>query len=362
MTTTEAKTPKLTISEAKTRLDTVINKSRVHFYKPFQIAEILRHNRLGSLNDLQDLETYRSASKKWRDLVSAKLVGRVSTSSAKYQDDVFNATGCPPAALVVLGDVNRASNGAVEAYIYRMFEAKVSTIGAILATTRIATPQTFDLRGLILTFERKPGLKRSIDKVFEITVYALFSTIVRALNLRVKVSIDQKDPILLKQFEGFLAKVVGIEAGCTSVEMPASLFRLGSTNAADRGLDMIANFGPAVQVKHLTLDADAIADICDGITASKIVIVCKDHEVDTVESLMSQVGMRERLQGIVTFSDLLNWYNICFQQYPESLGQSLLKDFIREFSEEFPSIEGLGEFLSTNGYDNIKLTAPWLVV
>lgn len=45
----------------------------------------------------------------------------------------------------------------------------------------------------------------------------------------------------------------------------ASLFRLGSTNAADRGLDMVANFEPAIQVKHLTLDADAIADICDGL-------------------------------------------------------------------------------------------------
>ena len=32
-------------------------------------------------------------------------------------------------------------------------------------------------------------------------------------------------------------------------------------NAADRGLDMWANFGPAIQVKHLTLDESAVREI-----------------------------------------------------------------------------------------------------
>jgi hypothetical protein len=31
-------------------------------------------------------------------------------------------------------------------------------------------------------------------------------------------------------------------------------------------------------VKHLTLDSDAIGDICDGITADRIVIVCKESD------------------------------------------------------------------------------------
>ena len=48
---------------AKQALDTLIAKSRVHLYKPIQIAEILYHSRtaqeLGII--LDDLETYRCA-------------------------------------------------------------------------------------------------------------------------------------------------------------------------------------------------------------------------------------------------------------------------------------------------------------
>ena len=70
---------------AKKSLDTVINKGRVHLYKPIQIAEILHWDRTAGGIDLEDLETYRTASRKWRNSVSLKLVGRISTSSARYQ-------------------------------------------------------------------------------------------------------------------------------------------------------------------------------------------------------------------------------------------------------------------------------------
>ena len=44
----------------KDHLDTVIRKARVHFYKPIQIAEILRRDRIEGDIDLSDLETYRT--------------------------------------------------------------------------------------------------------------------------------------------------------------------------------------------------------------------------------------------------------------------------------------------------------------
>ena len=43
---------------AKDQLDTVIRKARVHFYKPIQIAEILRRDRIEKDIDLGDLDTY----------------------------------------------------------------------------------------------------------------------------------------------------------------------------------------------------------------------------------------------------------------------------------------------------------------
>ena len=352
----------MNLKQAKSKLDTVIKKGRVHFYKPFQIAEILRRHRLGELDDLSDLDSYKNPSIQWRNEVSNELVGRSSTSSAQYQHNLFSDNACPPEALEALGNHNKNSKGEVEVYIYKMFESKVSSIGEILSLIRGATPETFDLGKFIETFELKPGLKRSIDKVFEITVYALFSTVVRALRLQVSLVVGNADPNLVNEFSDFLEKVVGLKKGTTSIVLTANLFRLGSTNAADRGLDIVANFGPAIQVKHLTLDADAIADICDGLTADRIVIVCKDPEVTVVDTIIKQLGLSDRLQGLVTFSDLENWYQICLSEpHRKTLGTTLLQDFIREFKNEFPSLDGLKSFMAKRKYESIKLTKNWIV-
>ncbi|HHF1236178.1 TPA: HaeII family restriction endonuclease, partial [Haemophilus influenzae] len=77
------------IQVAKESLDKIIKKARVHLYKPIQIAEILYQDRVNKNINLLDKETYRNISKKWRDVICIRFLGRVSTSSAKYQDDLF---------------------------------------------------------------------------------------------------------------------------------------------------------------------------------------------------------------------------------------------------------------------------------
>ncbi|MBQ7217077.1 MAG: HaeII family restriction endonuclease, partial [Synergistaceae bacterium] len=57
----------MNIDESKQALIKIIDKSRIHFYKPIQIAEILYHDRVYHDVDLSSLETYRTQSKKWRD-------------------------------------------------------------------------------------------------------------------------------------------------------------------------------------------------------------------------------------------------------------------------------------------------------
>ncbi len=73
--------------EAKKALDVLIQKSRVHLYKPIQIAEILYKHRTEKNINLLNLEDYRAKSKKWRDDVCVDLLGRKCTSSAKFQDN-----------------------------------------------------------------------------------------------------------------------------------------------------------------------------------------------------------------------------------------------------------------------------------
>ena len=110
-----------TKEEAKAALDIVIKKSRVHLYKPIQIAEILYRDRVYRDINLLTLEDYRVKSKKWRDEVSILLLGRICTSSARFQDDLFNDNAIPPEVINVLGNENRRTQGAVEAYIYSQF-------------------------------------------------------------------------------------------------------------------------------------------------------------------------------------------------------------------------------------------------
>ncbi len=115
----------------------MITKSRVHLYKPIQIAEILHRDRVCKDINLLDLQSYRNASKKWRDDMSLALLGRVCTSSAKFQDDIFSAM--PPPLLNELGKINRHTNGSVEAYIYSRFTAKHTQLKNALFSTLVDT-------------------------------------------------------------------------------------------------------------------------------------------------------------------------------------------------------------------------------
>lgn len=46
----------ISVEEAKAALDSLIRKSRVHLYKPIQIAEILYHQRMYRDLDLSNLK------------------------------------------------------------------------------------------------------------------------------------------------------------------------------------------------------------------------------------------------------------------------------------------------------------------
>lgn len=348
---------------SKSALDSIIKKSRVHLYKPIQIAEILFRHRTERGWDLKDLESYRNISKRWRDEVSLLLVGRRSTSSQKYQDNIFEGNAMPPELLERLGEMNKRGLGYVEAFIYRSLAARLSSVRAVEAYIKRSTADDFSLKELVSIFQKIPGLRRSIDKMYEILVYALFTTIVRALKAKITLEIYNKDKEILKDFELFIKTVLGIDSKQTRLVVPAALYRVGVTNAADRGLDMWANFGPAIQVKHLTLTLELAEDITEGIAADKIVIVCVDSERKVIEAILKQVGLSERIQGIITIGDLDNWYSLCLsKKYRTNLGANLLKDVEREFEAEFPSSKEIVPFMKSRKYENITLPDDWKIV
>lgn len=342
-------------NDAKKALDTVIKKSRVHLYKPIQVAEILYRVRVHKDIDPLKLEDYRTKSKRWRDDVCRPLLGRVCTSSARFQDDLFNDNAVPPILLNELSKENIRTGGAVEAYIYRRFTNKHDQLADALLYCLDATKETFDVKHFIDSFWNEPGLKRSLDKIYEIIVYALFSTLVDALSLKVEVSVDESHFDILSEFEDFTKKVMCLDFSNPTHIQDARVYRVGVTNAADRGLDMYSNWGPAIQIKHLSLDVSLAENIVGSVSSDRVVIVCKDAERDIIVSLLTQIGWRSHIQSIVTETDLINWYEKALRgKYSDLIGDDLIKCLGDEIVEEFPSVDDVPDILKDRHYENIS--------
>ena len=319
-------------NEAKKALDAVIRKSRVHLYKPIQIAEILYRDRTRQDINLLNLEDYRTKSKKWRDDVCQVLLGRVCTSSAKFQDDLFNDTAIPPVLVNELGKENRRTNGAVEAYIYRRFTNKHS--------------QLSDALNYCLEAKKED---------YEIIVYALFSTLVETLKLQVEVSVDSENFEILAEFKDFAKMIMCIDFSNPSYIQDAKVYRVGVTNAADRGLDMYSNWGPAIQIKHLSLDVELAENIVNSVSSDRVVIVCKDAERAIIVSLLTQIGWRSHIQSIVTENNLIEWYEKALRgKYADIMGDKLLWCLCEEIAEEFPSVDTVPDILKNRHYEKIS--------
>lgn len=347
----------MTNIEAKEALDNIIRKARVHLYKPIQIAEILHRDRVEGDIDLQNLISYRNLSRKWRDTISNKFLGRSSTSSMRYQDDLFNENAIPPKVLVVLAAENKDKNGIVEAYIYDQFRKRFNQMSEGLKYCDSHDVENFQLTEFIELFRNEPGLKRSIDKIYEIVVYSLFSAITEAIQVSITISYDGSKKDLLKEFSEFTLKVLSLNENENHITFPAKLYRVGVTNAADRGLDMYANFGLAIQIKHLSLTEDMAEGIVHSITSDRIVIVCKDSEQGIITSILTQIGWRSRIQSIITEQELVSWYEKALRgKYSKNIGVSLLGYIASEIEVEFPitNSEEFDEFVSQRKYSGYK--------
>lgn len=341
------------LSKALKALNEIISKSRVHLYKPIQIAEILHRHRTTDEVDLGDLSTYRTKSKKWRDIISMELVGRVSTSSSRYQDNLFDANAMPVSLLSTLGEYNDKTNGGVEAYIYSRFVEKYKHLNSALFYVESHTKKDFQLSEFLEIFWADKGLRRSIDKVYEVIVYALFSALIDALGVKVTISIDSSHKDILSYFEDFASSVVGLTSAEQTVSLLAKVHRVGVTNAADRGLDMWADFGMAIQIKHLSLTEELAENIVNSISSDRIVVVCKDAEEKIIISLLTQIGWKSRIQSIITEKKLIQWYDKALRgEYHSLIGDNVLSIIKDELSIEFPSTEKekLNKFICERGY------------
>jgi HaeII restriction endonuclease len=344
------------LTEAKSNLDTIIGRCRSLLYKPIQIAEVLYHHRVLQDVNIEDIKTYQNPSKAWRDSVTKALVGNTCSSSDIFQKSLFDKE-MPAQVLKTLADENNSKDGIVEAYIYRQVFKKLSQLDRALKYCENHDTSDFNVKELIDLFEKEPDLKRSIDKVYEIVVYALFSVLAKATELSINLTFRQEKIDLLTEFSEFTKMIVGFELGKNCSSIPIRLYRSGVANASDRGLDIYANFGMVIQIKHISLSEQQAQGIVGAITADRIVIVCKKCDKNVILSLLGQLGWSYRIQSIVTEDHLIKWYEKALRgSFSLDIGNNILISLKEEIVAEFPaSGKDISlEFNNNRGYTSLR--------
>lgn len=133
-----------TLRDAKARLDEIIKKGRVDLYKPIQIAEVLNRSRLTPGLDVTNLQSYQNLSTHWRDNITTRFTGKKSTSSARYQHDVWSATAMPPDYLSVLDRENKLTGGQLSDIFMGFISLGNKRLVKLLITSKIPRHANFN--------------------------------------------------------------------------------------------------------------------------------------------------------------------------------------------------------------------------
>jgi type II restriction enzyme len=333
------------IKQAKEKLDHVIAIGRVEMYKPIQVAETLRMAITSKEINLSDVESYRTKSRRWRDNVTDALFSKNSTSSARFQDDLWNPSAVPPEAMVALGNAN-STNHVVEAYIYSFIVEKNQELVTARSTVSNLNSKR-QIENLLAAFD-VPTLKSSADRLYEILATAVFKTELSQTSYTI--SIDGPKPTNHQNSIDALVDLV------FHFPMPLEVDRLGHTNAADAGLDIWTNFGVAVNVKRLPLNVALLDKIVKDTPIGSLHIVCLKVEPAALAKLgqLKKAGLNI---SVTTLKDLLNSV--------ETLtgNKTSLKLFVdiltKSFDQEFPMAKTLGDFIKSRDYFSTPLTGLW---
>jgi len=354
--------PNPALVDAKQRLDTLIARAHDQFLMPITIAEVLRKINEGAAG-LDDIGHIKKKSTAWCGAVKQRLFRRYLSQNASYKDKLYSGH-MPVSAIEALSSENRRTSGIVEAYVYARLRQTVDALGDIRETLVRAAINEFSLAGFLTAFDSNPKLKRNVAQAYEIVVHALFNTIATRVRAQVTVSISTDDAAIIADFQDFCQLLLDVDAAKPTVTVQARLYRVGGANSRDGGVDLWANFGPAIQVKHIALNVQNAPPIVDSVSAEQVVIVCKDADKNAIQAVLAQGGFGGRVRGIITKSDLTRWYGLALspRHFVEMAGP-LFKALLAEFDDEFALADPteIDLFAKERGYDKLRLEGTWSV-
>lgn len=349
-------------AEAKQRLDTLIANARNQLLMPITIAEALHKIAEGAAS-LDDIDAIRRKSYHWCATINHRLFGKGLSLNRSYWDKLYS-NHMPPAALAVLSDENQRGSGVAEAYVYARLRQTVESLRPVRNSLVGGPAGGFSLVSFLSTFEQDAKLKRSVDKAYEVVVHALFNAITSRVRAQVTISVSTAEAAILADFQDFCQLLLGVDAASPSVTVPARLYRVGGANSRDGGVDLWANFGPAIQVKHISLDLHNTQPIVESISAEQIVIVCKNADKPAIQAVLLQVGLGGRVRGIITKADLARWYDLALgPKHACDMAVPLFKALLAEFDDEFTLADpaAIDKLTKERGYDKLKLEGAWSV-
>lgn len=327
------------LASARAKLDHVIQLSRVEMYKPIQIAETLREITLNKSINPSQLETYRNLSRDLRNRVTLELIGKISTSSMRFQDDLWNSSAMPPEALSVLATANKKHQ--VEEYIYQHVYAKSAQMIEIRKVLD-GIESVLDIENIFDLYDT-PGLRSSADRLFEVFVLSVLQTQIEKSDFKFTLSGT------LKSVKGVTGKkLISIAEGQGN---DLELAKIGHTNAADAGLDIWTNFGVVVSVKHYNLDAELLLKVLSDTPVGLLVIICESvsHVVENDLLKLSQ----NRPVVLITRKELFTDAELLLSNSDYS--KVFVDKLVSFYDKEFPLTVTLEEFMKKRNY---KISSP----
>jgi hypothetical protein len=345
---------------AKQKLDTMIQQARGPAYRVITGIELLYRLRTGEA-DLRDPSRLARMAPGWVDTMSKTLYGHKAGQNGNYAKHWFGPM-IDSAMLEALAEVNNRTGGNVETYLFFAILAKRNRLAEVRRHLASQPPGALDVAHILARFENDQALKAATGQVYEVVVYALFDVVTTMLGAKVQLILAPPSDDMLRDFDDFCVELLGVPPGQRALEMPARLFRNSTTYGNDGGVDIWANFGPVVQVKHVSLDADAVEEIEGGIYADRIIVVCDDADRRVIEAVTGAVGSDRRIKAIVTKSQIVKWYQTALlPKYSQWTVPGLYNRICEEFDREIPIGERtrFEEVASARGYNEELVVSDW---